>query len=197
MAFPIPRIQYNNVDTTGTTAISSGTISSMATVVGLTVGMFIRGVGIPTGATIGTVGTDYVVLALGVLCTANGAGIAVACGTEIAFDYPPVEPDGEILNTDSTQSTSLSGITQTSVNYVQGVRKVKFSFVSPTIYALLDTFLRTFALLGNEFRYYDDKTTDTYTTVELNTLKATPVKITSRSATTYVWEVPLELRRAL
>ncbi len=194
--FAIPRIQYLNVDTTGATTSGSGTIGSIPDTSELVVGMFVRGTGIPTGALIGTIGVNSVTLASSVLATATGS-VAVVFGKEILFDYPPVETGGEELSTNSTISESLSGERQVSINYVEGLRKLKLSHLSPAVYALLDTFLKTHALIGESFRYYDDKTTSTYVDVELDQLKAQPKKLAPRGVDTYVWEVPLNLRRVL
>lgn len=197
MGFAIPRIQYENLDTTGDTTSGSGTISTIPDTSDLVVGMFVRGTGIPTGAKIGTIGASSVTLASSVLATATASTVTLAFGFEILFDYPPIEVAGEIISANATVSESLSGIRQTSINYTQGIRKLKFSHLSPAVYTLVDTFLRGWALLGEEFRYYDDQTLTTYVTCELDSLKVTPTKIAPRGVDTYSWEVPLDLRRAL
>jgi len=196
MAFQIPRLQYRNLDTTGTTAASNGTITAIADTTDIEVGMFVRGTGIPTGALVGSKTSTTVVLASGALCTAS-ATVSIGFGHEILFDYPPKEESGEILETKSATSESLSGVQQTSINYIEAKRVVVFSFLTPAIYALMDSFLRNSALLGEDFRYFEDKTSSSYVTYELGKLKVTPKKISPRSSTTYVWEVPLEFRRAL
>ncbi len=76
-------------------------------------------------------------------------------------------------------------------------RKLAFSFLSPAVYALLETFLNTSAIYGDSFRYYDDKTTSTYLDWELNDLNVSPKKLAPRGVDTYVWEVPLTFRRVL
>lgn len=196
MAFAIPRIQYKNVDTTGDTASGNGTILNIADITDVEVGMFIRGSNIPTGALVGSLGATSVTLASSVLATGNASGEAISFGYEILFDYPAVEDNGESLNTNQTTSTSLSGIRQVSVNFIEGTRDLLLSFLSPAVYALVNTFLQ-YALLGNSFRWYDDQASGSYVDVELATLQVTPVKRFSRTATTYVWDVPLTLRRVL
>lgn len=197
MGHAIPKLQYLNTDTVGDTTIGDGTIGSIPDTTDIVVGMFARGTGIPAGATVGTKSLNAVTLAGGVLATANGAGVAVSFGYEVEFDYPPIEDGGEELSTNATTIESLSGIRQVAVNYVDGVRKFKFSFLSPTVYALLNTFLQSHALFGNSFRYYEDKTVSLYVDSELDSLKVTPRKISSRGANLYVWEVPLNFRRVL
>jgi hypothetical protein len=163
----------------------------------MVVGMFFRGAGIPAGATIGTVGTDYIVLANGVVATASATLVAVSAGYEILFQFPPIEDTGEVLTSNATVSESLSGVRQTSINYVGGVWKMKFSHLSPSLYTSVNAFLTSWAMLGNQFRYYDDQTLTSYFTVELDTLKVQPVKIAPVGLDLYAWEVPLDLRRAL
>lgn len=197
MAFAIPRIQYKNVDTTGTTLSGNGTITAIPTTASIEVGMFVRGTGIPAGATVGSKTLTTVTLASGVLATASGSLVALAFGYEILFTYPPVETDGESLEAKSTISESLAGRQQVSVNFIEGVRRLKFSFLSPAIYALVDTFLRSHAIYGRTFRYYENQTLTPYTDVELNTLKVVPKKIAPKGVDIYVWEVPLEIRRII
>lgn len=197
MAFAIPKIQYKNISTTGDTAISSGVIINIPSTANIEVGMFCRGAGIPTGALVGSKTATTITLASGVLATANATAAALDFGFEILFDYPPIEEGGEALETKATISESLSGIQQVSVNYVEATRRLKFSFLSPAVYALVDTFLRTSAILGEGFRYFEDQTLTPFTEYELNALKVAPRKIASRGSVDFVWEVPLTFRRVL
>lgn len=195
MAFLIPKIEYKNVDTTGDTHTST-TIDDIADTSDLEVGMFVRGSGVPTGATVATIAANSITISAAATTTVNN--VTLAFGWKIEFDYPPVEPTGEAYETKSTISESLSGIQQVSVNNVEVTRNLKFSFLSPTIYALMIDFLEDSALLGDAFRYYEDKTsTSSYVTYELNDLKVVPKKIAPRSTTTYSWEIPLKFRRVL
>lgn len=196
MAFAIPRIQYKNVDTTGNTLSGNATISNIPDTTDIETGMFIRGTGIPTGATVGSKTSSSVTLTSGT-ASATGTGVTLAFGYEILFDYPPVEPTGEQYETKNTTSESLSGVQQISVNYIEAKRKLKFSFLSPSLYTSVMTFLTTWGLLGEDFRYFEDKTSSTYTTYELDALKVEPKKISPRGVDTYVWEIPLSFRRAL
>lgn len=197
MSFEIPKIEYKNSTSIGDTTSGSGTISNISSTEDLEAGMFITGTGIPSGATVGTVSATSIDLADGAVCTATNSDITLTFGHRIEFDFPPKEPKGEARETKATISESLSGQRQVSVNYIEGTRSLTFSFLSPAIYALLQTFLDEHALLGETFRYYEDKTLSTYVDYELDTLKVDPKKIAPRSATTYVWEVPLKFRRVV
>jgi hypothetical protein len=197
MAFAIPRIQYKNVDTTGDTVISNGVITAIPSTALIEIGMFVRGVGIPTGALVGSKTATTVTLAAAVLATANGTGIALSFGYEILFDFPPIEETGESLESKNNTSESLSGIRQVSINYIQAVRKMLLSHLTQSLYESVRVFFNTHAVLGKQFRYFDNKTLSAYTTVELDKLIFQPKKITPAGEDVYVWEVPLNVRRAL
>lgn len=194
MAFAIPRIQYKNVDTTGDTN-SNTTVSNISDTSSLEVGMFVRGSGIPDGTTVAAIGANSVTLSQA--ATATASGVSLAFGYEILFDFPPVEPNGESYDTKAVISESLSGVRQVSQNHVEANRNLKFSFLSPSLYTQVDTFLTAHGLTGKSFRYYPDKTLSSYTEYELDSLKVAPKKIAPRGVDTYVWEVPLKFRRVL
>lgn len=197
MAFAIPKLQYKNVTLTGNTTSGSGTIAGLTSTASLAVGMFASGAGIPVGATIGSLTSNSFTLAGGVLATATATGVSIDFGNEISFDYPPKEPKGEALEVNATQSESLSGVRQVSLNNIEAKRSLTFSFLSPAIYAQLDSFLKNHALLGSSFRYFEDKTLTTYVDYELDSLKTSPKKISPRGVDLYVWELPLTFRRVL
>jgi hypothetical protein len=197
MAFAIPKLEYKNGSTTGTTTSASGTITGVEDTSDIEAGMFIEGTGIPAGALVASVTETEILLASGVLCTASTASVTLTFGHRIAFDYPPKEPRGEQMETKATVSEALSGSRQVAVNYIEGNRDLTFSFLTQTIYNLVNTFLQDHALLGEEFRYYEDKTTTTYADYELDTFKVQPRKIAPKGQDVYVWEVPLKFRRVL
>ena len=194
MAFKIPRIQYSNVDAvTGTTDGSTAVITSIVTT-GLQNGMFARGTGIPTGATILSFTSNTVTLSAN---TAGAGTPSISFGFEIVFSYPPVEPGPETYQSQATITKSLSGVQQTSVNFIEGSRNLTFSFLSQTLFTTLDNWLQTFALLGNTFRYFEDQTSGTYNTYQIKTLQTKPIKRAPAGEDVYVWDYPLDFRRAL
>lgn len=196
MGHAIPKLQYKNVDTTGNILTTSATISNIPSTADVEVGMFVRATGIPDGATVASKTSTTVVLTAPKVASATTVGVTLAFGYEILFDYPPIEDTGETKETKASISESLSGRQQVSVNYIEANRKLKFSFLPNTLYLSVVDFLEDSALLGDDFRYFDDKTTTTYVTYSLDSLKVTPKKITSRG-TSYIWEVPLSFRRVL
>ena len=196
MAFAIPRIQYKNLDTTGDTLNTNATISNIPDTTLIEVGMFIRGAGIPTGATVGSKTSSTVVLASGT-ASATASGVALAFGYEILFTYPPKEAKGEKLKSNASVSTSLSGIRQTSVDNIEGTRNPIFSFLTQALKTKLDTFVQTSALFGEAFRYFEDQTSASYVAYELDALDYDPKKIAPAGVDVYTWEIALKFVRTL
>ena len=130
------------------------------------------------------------------VATANGTAVALEFYNKIELDYPPVETTGEKLLPQERRSIALSGLSQVSVDYVEGVRDLNFRFLSNTLYVALKAFYDGYAVFGDTFRYFDDKTSGTYNTYELKKFDWEPQKITARG-TVYVWGLPLQFRRVV
>jgi len=195
MGHNIPKIQYKNYALNGTTSIGSNTVTGIADTSSIENGMFVRGTGIPTGALV-TGKTVNSVTFSGAAATANGT-VSIAYGFEIIFDYPPIEQDGEQLDPHETVTTSLSGIQQVIVDYIEAYRSPVFSFVSESIKNKIDTFARYHLVLGKTFRYFDDRDSITYIEYESKNRKYSPIKIAPKGENIYVWKMKLEFRRIL
>lgn len=194
MPFPIPKIEYLNTTVVGNSSNGSALLTSLVSTSALSAGMFARGTGIPAGTTIVSVDSSTQVT-LSANATANGTGVSFDFGFLVDFEYPPIEPAGETMDAKEHISVSISGIRQISVDHVELKRKLKFSSVSQTIKLTVDTFMSTHAIYGRSFRYFDDKLSLSYITVELNSLKYDPKKIAPKGIEVYSWEFPMELRR--
>ena len=193
MAFAIPKIEYKNVTRTGDTHTNT-TIDDLSSTSDLEAGMTVTGSGVPTGATIVSVDSaSAITISAATTSSLNNTSLSFA--HVISFDYPPKEDKGDSKTINSATSVSLSGVRQVSVNHTEVIRAPIFSFLSPTLYTSMVTFLDSHACLGEAFRYYEDKTSGTYTDYELKDLKYDPKKIAPRSTTTYVWEIALRFRR--
>jgi hypothetical protein len=178
MGAHIPKIQYKNATLTGDTTNANATVSDVADTSDIEVGMIVTGSGIPAGTTVLSVGASSFTMNKNATATANNVSLSFA--HELEFDYPPVEPSGEKLKAEATVSESLSGLKQVSINNVEATRKLKFSFLSHAKYLLLKDFLDDHAILGNDFRYFDDKASSSYITYELDKLEYEPKKITGK-----------------
>ena len=196
MPFQIPKIEYKNYSYSGTTSSGSAIVTAMTTTTSLEVGMFVKGTGIPSNTTILSVdSSSQITLSQNV--TASNVGVSLSFGYEIEFEYPPVEPGGEVLDSKERISVSISGVRQVSIDFIEAKRKLKFAFLTEAIKSKVDTFMQTHALYGKQFRYFDDKTSVSYLTVELNSLKYDPKKIAPKGIDVYVWEFSSEFRRVL
>lgn len=195
MAHYIPKLQYKNYSLNGTTSIGSNTINSISDTSNLEAGMFVRGTGVPTGATIQSKTSNSVTFT-GTPATASGT-VSIDYGFEIIFDYPPIEKSGETLDPKETVTTSLAGVNQTIINYIEGFRDPVFSFLSESIKSQLDTFARYWYCLGKTFRYFDDQNSVSYIEYESKDRKYSPEKITAKTENTYIWKVKLNFRRLI
>ena len=122
--------------------------------------------------------------------------------TVIAFEYPPeVGGDGpDELTTKDNTVFSLSGVRQTSFNYIDANRFMVFSFASEALLLAFQNFITGWACLGNSFQYYDDATSEDFVTYELVPgYKFKPVRITgvSGSPGDYIYKIPLQFRRTV
>ncbi len=117
--------------------------------------------------------------------------------TEIRFTYPPKELKAEKFTPSQKTAESISGVVQTSTNYIEGTRSFQFSFLTEAQKAQLETFMLTYALYGNFFKYYPDKNAGEYFTVQLDKRVYDPKKIASVGIDVYIYEVQVDIRRVL
>ena len=88
----------------------------------------------------------------------------------ITFDYPPkgLDFEGKTFKAVQKVSTATNGSLQTSDNYLEDERNLKFAQVRQSIMDQLDVFMKTHALKGKAFKYYIHNAE-----VEFDTLKLT------------------------
>ena len=194
MGHAIPKIHYNVTTMIGDISSGSDTITNIASTDGVEVGQSISGPNIPAGATV--LSKTTLSIQMSVQATGTAAAQTIETYTKIEFDYPPVEPKGEKLAPQERRSIALSGLTQVSIDFVEGLRDIDLRFLSQTLFDQIKTFYSTFAVYGYGFRYYDDKTLSSYLTYELRNFDFEPDKIAPKG-TNYVWAVKLKVRRVL
>ena len=194
MGHAITKIYYNVTTMTGDTTNGNDTITNIASTTGVTVGQSISGPGIPDGATV--LSKTTLSIQISVPATATATAQTIETYTKIEFDYPPVEPKGEKLSSQERRSVSLTGLTQVSIDYIEGIRTLDFRFLTQAIFNQVKDFYNTFAVYGLQFRLYDDKTLTNYTSYELKNFDFEPDKIAPKG-TNYVWAVKMQIRRAL
>lgn len=162
---------------------------------GIEVGMMIKAVGIPAKTTVLSKSVSSFTMSAN--ASATTANLSFEMAHTIEFIFPPKEPKGEKKTTSANTSESLSGLKQVSVNYIEGFRSLNFSFLSEDLKNSLETFLDSWGMLGQSFRYYDNKESLTYKDYEIESLKYDPKKIAPKGLDIYVWEIALEFRRLL
>lgn len=194
MGHAIPKIEYNVVAVTGDTTNTDATVTDIDTS-DLIAGMYVRGTGITVGTTISSI-TNATELELSAPATATGNNVALEFFKKIEFDYPPIEELGERRRPQERISSSLSGVRQVSIDFIEGVRNLKFSFLTNTLYLAVKAFYDDWAVYGQTFRYYDDKTLSSYVEYELRDLDFDPVKRFPKG-TNYVWDIPFNFRRVI
>lgn len=118
--------------------------------------------------------------------------------TTISFTYPPIEKAKEKLTPNKKVTASLSGRIQTQINYIEGTRKLEFSFLSEAQLAVLKTFYLNHAVYGKAFRYYEDASSLSYTDWELDdAAKFDPKIVAPVGQDIYIYSVTLDLRRVV
>lgn len=70
------------------------------------------------------------------------------------FSYPPRVDDDEQAQAVTRESTSISGVRQTSTDRTEYLRKVTYSFLTATQLGALRTFFDSWGKFGKEFTYY-------------------------------------------
>lgn len=116
--------------------------------------------------------------------------------TEVTFTYPPAEDGPEELEPKDRVSVSIAGIRQVSVDYIEAIRKVKFSHLTEAQRSALQTFFLSHAYLGKSFKYFDDKDSADYVEYEL-TSKFSPRRIAIAGENAYFYELPMTFRRVI
>jgi hypothetical protein len=191
MAHAIPKIHYAIAEVTGDTTNGNAVISNVSDTDDIEVGMYIAGTGIAAGATVLSKTSSTVTMTAN--ATATNATVDLEFYKKIEFDYPPVEKTAEKLTPQERRSVALSGVTQVSIDHIEGVRNLNFNFLSSALFTALKSFFQTSAVYGDSFRYFDDKTLTDYVTYELKTFDWAPDKPTGRST----YDVPMQFRRVV
>lgn len=194
MGHAIPKIQFGTKSFVGDTTSGNDTLTNIADTTGAEIGMYISGPGIPANTTI--LSKTSLTIQMSAQATATATAQAIETFYKIEFDYPPVEPKSEKLSPQERKSVSLTGLTQVSVDYIEGIRNLDFRFLTNALFLELKNFYENYAVYGDEFRLYDDKTLVDYKTYELRNFDFEADKIAPKG-TSYVWAVKMQLRRAV
>lgn len=119
-----------------------------------------------------------------------------ALDTAFEFPYPPLGlPEPEQDDSIEHSLTSISGRRQVNVDYLEVTRKLKFGYLSEANIVSLRAFFRTWAYLGKQFKFYENKDSADYVTVELADLKFKPKRTGIAGENAYTYEVAIATRR--
>ncbi len=113
------------------------------------------------------------------------------------FEYPPTKDSDNQIDPQEKVTTSLSGIRQVQIDYMEEKRDLEFGFISSTDHLLLrEDFYIPWAVYGNEFRYYPDGADDNYEVYELSDFKFSPKRQVKKHPS-FLYGLALKLRRVL
>jgi hypothetical protein len=174
----IPKIRWRTVTVNGNSSTGLPTIVSMTSTADLRVGMIVDHASFPVGTKILSIDT-----ANSITLDQNATSTIAASRNyyfEFSFRYPPRDDDGEELNVKERKSVSISGVRQISVDHVEILRPMVFSFLTKDEIEDLRFFWNDWAYLGKEFQYFEDKDGVTFIAYEMDKLdfklkKVTPV----------------------
>lgn len=192
MSFPIPKIQYKNVDdvngfTTSTTRIVLDDIT------GAEPGMLFTGPGVPEGTFIDNIETANNAFNLTQEITPTLADLFSWC-FELKFRYPPESNDNfEKSKVDQTVSTSRSGVRQYLTRYIERERKLGLNFLNlDEINFLKRMFDESFSF-GEFVRWFDDQLTNDFVEYQANDTDFDPAFI---QGTSELYALDLDFVRA-
>lgn len=165
MSFPIPKLQWKNTTETGTTTISSNSITGIASTSSLFVGMVIDDAEFPTGTIITVVNANDIEVSNNATA---GSTSARSYSFEFKFRFPSIVDNGEKQLPQRRVKTSISGIDQVSIDHTRFERDLEWGHLTEVeISTLRIDFFRGHANIGNEFRYFEDQDIASFFTYEL------------------------------
>lgn len=173
MSYPIPKIQYKNVDEVNGFTTSASRIV-LDSIVGLEVGMFIIGPGVPDETFIDSIETLNSAINLNRDITPT-LGDLFSFGLELEFRFPPEKNDNrESIEPDQTISQSRSGVRQYLTRYLEKKRPLEFNFLNLEEIVFLETMFNNWFSLGEFVRWFDDQALDSYVEYQADDTKFDP-----------------------
>lgn len=192
MSFPIPKIQYKNVDeingaTTSTTRVVLDDITGVET------GMTFTGPGVPDGTTIVSIEPVDSAVNLSQDITPT-AGDLFSWFFELKFRYPPAANENlESTKVEQNVSISRSGVRQYLTNYVEKERVLGLSFLNRSEIDFLQTMYDDSFSRGEFVRWFDDQTTSDFVEYQANDSDFIPTFI---PGTSELYSLEIKLVRA-
>lgn len=190
----VPKIQYKNVTLTGDTHTNT-TVDDLSSTANIQAGMTVVGSGIPTGATVISVDSGTAIT-ISAAATTSLNNTSLEFYHLVSFSYPPVDDDGEQLDAIERRSVSISGLTQVSIDYTQGIRKVKYRFLTEAQLTVLQTFFNNHAKLGEAFKYFESQEVASSVDYELSKFEFKPKRVLYKAgANGFLYDLEFNYRR--
>lgn len=192
----VPRLEWNDIEITGTLTNGSPVITAVADTSEILVGMSIVHGSVPSAAVVLSKTVNSITMDM------NATGSAVADFIDFCerldFDNPTKMDDGEKVTTSGTTSESISGIRQNQVNFIQAKADYEFRWMTPSIKTtLLERWYLSWTAFGKEFRYFPSKEdTATFKTYEIDQSDLDPVPAIPKQGD-FLYNVRVKFRRVL
>lgn len=118
--------------------------------------------------------------------------------TTVTLEFPP-EGDNlnEVEKSNVQRTISGSGIAQHQFNYTEQIIAVNLVFVTQALQVQLRTFFETWALKGNEFKYFEHSDLAGFITVTLDRFDYTPKRIIPDGSGGFIYDISLRMRRVI
>lgn len=190
----IPKLEWNFLSKTGNTH-STTMIDGIASTALILVGMVVTGAGIPENTTVLSKGANSVLLSKS--ATATSGGVSLSFFQRHEFEFPPEKDSDNQIDPQEKVTTSLSGIRQVQIDYLEEKRDLEFGFLTSDEHLdLRENFYVAWAVYGNEFRYYPDKADSSYEIYELSDFKFAPKRQVKKHPS-FLYSLVIKLRRVL
>jgi len=168
--YQMPALEWNEQVIAGESTTASAVLTNTGATTNILAGMVIDHPDFPYNTRVLSKTTDTITMD------------QVATGTTVAgsfsffrrfeFNYPAQKDEGEQATANQSVTRALSGNKQTVTNYIELERALTFGFVTQAERdELRDDFYFDWALLGNSFRYYNDKEVDSFVEYQVDNSK--------------------------
>jgi hypothetical protein len=191
----IPAIEWDEKIITGDTTTASAVITNVPDTSEIVTGQVIYGDDIPYNSRV--VSKTASTVTLDQNATDNNTGISISAYTRFDFEYPAQEDNGESISSNQSTTLSLTGVSQTILNYVDADRVLKFSFITKADKDILvDSFFIGWAIYGKTFRYFDDKEVNSVKNYFLESKNISPKRVVKKHPD-FLYELDFTFRRVI
>ncbi len=193
MANFIPRLEWNDISIVGNTTLNSPIITSVVSTAAVIDGMIINHANFAANSYVVSHTVNTVTISSD--ATANGATLTLPLFQRLDFDYPSTKQVNPQYLPSESINESISGIRQVQINNIIKKIELEFKFVTNTLRTNLETnWYLSWAVYGNEFRYFESKDVVSSETYALDNLDFKPVREIAKAGN-FLYKIPLKFRR--